>query len=340
MSTASSRNHPERLLTLERLLTEPIPAGVEPAPVLLDPLLGHVVGSVRRPGRVVHEERLVGHERLLLAHPTDRLVGHVLGEVVALVRRLGGIDRNRALVERREVLIGLAADEAVEVLEAAATRRPRVERPERAGLPDRHLVALAELGRRVPVELECHRQRCLVLGKHRRVPGSRGRHLGDAAHVHRMVVAAGQQRLTCRRAQRRGVEPIEFHASVRQPFRRRRVHRPTEGAARPEPAIVDQDDQHIGSAFRRPDIPDRRELGRRILRVVRGQTHVLDLGNGQDRPLNLCAHGRRALPHRHARQTLCPTMAHSLSRRSRIAVDAVLGVQPLAAGVLTLCPSK
>ena len=55
---------------------------------LSDHSFGHVVRRVRRARREVHEERLVGHERLLLAHPRDRLVGHVLGEVVALLGRL------------------------------------------------------------------------------------------------------------------------------------------------------------------------------------------------------------------------------------------------------------
>src|SRR6186713_3630250 len=105
--------------------------------------------SVRRARCEVHEERLVGHERLLLARPLDRLVGHVLGEVVALLRRLLRLYRRRALVDRRVVLVRLAADEAVEVLEAAAAARPGVERAHRARLPDRHLVALAELCGRI-----------------------------------------------------------------------------------------------------------------------------------------------------------------------------------------------
>ena len=61
-------------------------------------------------------------------------------------------------------LVGLAADEAVEVLEAATAGRPAVERPRRAGLPDRHLVALAELGGRVAVELERQGEGSLVFG--------------------------------------------------------------------------------------------------------------------------------------------------------------------------------
>src|SRR4029453_2867352 len=110
-------------------------------------------GGGRRPRGEVHEEGLVGHERLLLARPLDRLVGHVLGEVVALLGRLLRLYRRRAFVDRWVVLIRLTADEAVEVFESTAGR-PGLERPHRAGLPDRHLVALAELRRRIAVQLQ------------------------------------------------------------------------------------------------------------------------------------------------------------------------------------------
>src|SRR5215204_830684 len=70
--------------------------------------------------RVVHEERLLGHERLLLTHPVDRAVGHVLGEVVALLGRPVWLHRHFVLVDRRRILVGLPTEEAVEVLESAS----------------------------------------------------------------------------------------------------------------------------------------------------------------------------------------------------------------------------
>ena len=153
------RDHAGVLLPGEGLLAQRVPALVEPPAVLVRPLGRHVVRRVRRPGREVGEERLVPHQRLLLPHPVDRVVGHVLGEVVALLRRPVRLDGHRVAVERRGVLVGLAAEEPVEVLEPATTARPVVERPHRAGLPDRHLVALAELGRGVAVQLQRLRQR-------------------------------------------------------------------------------------------------------------------------------------------------------------------------------------
>ena len=198
------------LLACERLLTQLVPALIELALVLLDPVLRHVVRRVAGAGREIHEERLVGHQRLLLPRPLDRLVRHVLGEVVALLGRLLRLDCRRAFVDRGIPLVGFAADETVEVLEAAAAGRPLIERTHRARLPDRHFVALAELRRRVAIELERHGQWRLVLRQHRRVARGSGRDFADATHVDRVVIAARQQRLPRRRAQRRRVEAVEL----------------------------------------------------------------------------------------------------------------------------------
>ena len=123
----------ELLLAGERPLAERVPPLVELALVLVRPLRRHVMRRVRRTGREVDEERLVGHERLLLPDPVDRLVGHVLGEVVALLRRPVRLDRRRAVVDRGRVLVRLSADEAVEVLEARR-RRSATSRTAPSGL--------------------------------------------------------------------------------------------------------------------------------------------------------------------------------------------------------------
>jgi hypothetical protein len=106
---------------------------------------------MRRAGREVDEEGLVGHERLLLVHPVDGVIGQVFGEVVALLRGLLGLHRPGAFVEGRVILVGFTADEAVEVLKTAAGG-PLSEGTHRAGLPQRHFVALAELRRGVAVQ--------------------------------------------------------------------------------------------------------------------------------------------------------------------------------------------
>ena len=155
-------------------------------------------------------------------------------------------------------------------------------------------MALAELGRRIAVELQRQRQRRLGVRQHRGVAGCRGRGLGDAAHADRMMVAAGQQRLPRRRAQRRGVEPGVLQPARGQLLEVGRLARPAEGAAGAEADVVDQDDQHVGRALGRPHIPDRRIAGVRILRVIGRQADMRDIGNRKDSPGNLgIGHGSR-----------------------------------------------
>ena len=179
------------LLAGEGLLADRVPAGVEAALVFVAPFLRRVVRRMGRSGGEVHEERLVGHQRLLLPDPGDRVIRQILGEVVALLRRLRRLDRRDAVVERRVVLVGLRADEPVEVLEAAA-QGPLAERPYRARLPDRHLVALPQLGGAVAVEFHGLRQRRSGIRSDGVVAGRRGGDLRDAAHADRVVVAAGK----------------------------------------------------------------------------------------------------------------------------------------------------
>ena len=291
VSSASARDHAELLLAGERLLAEAVPALVELALVLVGPLLRHVVRRVGGAGGEVDEERLVGHQRLLLAHPVDGLIGHVLGEVVALLGRPLGLDRHRVAVDRRRPLVRLAADEAVEVLEPGSGR-PLRERAHRARLPHRHLVALAELRRRVAVQLQRLGQRGGRVGADRVVARRRGGDLGDAAHADGVVVAAGQQRLAGRRAQRRGVEAVEAQAAGGESLGRRAADRAAERARGGEADVVDEHDQHVRRAARWPQRLDRRERRRRVLRVVGHQPGVRLVGDRQHVPTQLIAVAR------------------------------------------------
>lgn len=130
-----------------------VPAHIEAAPVLVGPLPRNVVGRVGGARGEVHEERPVGGQCLLLSDPAEGLVGHVRHEMVTLLGRAVHLDRRGALVQTRIPLVSLATDKPVEVFETTAAAGPRVERPDRAGLPDRDFVALAELGGVVAVEL-------------------------------------------------------------------------------------------------------------------------------------------------------------------------------------------
>ncbi len=285
------RHDAELLLAGEDLLAQLVPALIEPALVLVGPLLRNVVWRVGSPRREVDEERLVGHERLLRADPRDRLVGHVLGEVVALLGRLVGLDRSGSFVDRGVVLVRLAADEAVEVLEASAAGRPRVERTERARLPDRNLVALAELRCRIAVHDQRLRERSAGVRPQRVVAGRRRRELGDDAHSDRVMVATGEERGSGRRAERRRVEAVVLETLSGETLGRRCAARTTECARSCEADVVQQDDKNVRCPVGRPQWLDRRKLRLRVLRVegrrpavrlVGDRKHIsLDLGGTQ-----------------------------------------------------------
>jgi hypothetical protein len=237
-------NHTQLLLPGQDLLPQRVPTGVETTLVPVRPLGRHMVRRMRRTRSEVHKERLVRHQRLLLADPADRLVGHVHGEVVALLGRRLRLHRGGALVDRRVVLVRLPTDEAVEVLKPRA-RRPRIKRAHGAALPDRHLMALTELRRRIAIQPQRLRQRSARVRPDRAVARRRRGQLSDHAHPHRMVVTAGEQRRPRRRAQRRGVEAVVLQPARRQPLRSRCLTRPAKRARRAETDIIKQDHQHI-----------------------------------------------------------------------------------------------
>ena len=131
--------------------------------VLTSPFLGHMVRGVRRTRRKVYEEGFVGHQRLLLANPVDGMICQVFSQVVSLLRHHQRVRPEFGPHTTRIPLVTLAANEAVEVLEAAAARRPVLKRPHRTAFPNRHFVALAEHGCGVAVQLQGqgHRRFCV-----------------------------------------------------------------------------------------------------------------------------------------------------------------------------------
>ena len=124
------RDDAHLLLLREGQLALLVPAVVELALELVDPVLRGVVRRVGGAGRVVGEERLVRRHGLLHPDPADRLVGQVAVEVV-VGDVMGRLDRSRVLEDRRRPLVGVAADEAVEVFEAQARQaRGQTARPD------------------------------------------------------------------------------------------------------------------------------------------------------------------------------------------------------------------
>ena len=243
------RDDAQLLLALERFNSHLVPALVELALVLVGPLLRHVVRRMRRPGCVVDEERLVGRHRLLRLDPVDRLVGHVHGEVVVVhLRRL---DLDRPVVDERIPLVGLTADEAVELVESLM-RGPAIERSRHTRLPRGRLVPLAERAGAVSVEpqhLGEWRNAVRVLPG---VAGKRRRRLHDRAGVDGVMIASGLERVARRRAQRRRVEVVEAQASRGDLIHRRRADGTAEGARPAEADVVDQHDHDVGRVARAP----------------------------------------------------------------------------------------
>ena len=206
---------------------------------------------VRRARSEVHEERPIRGHRLLELHPGDRLVGHVGHEVI--VRILRHLHQVGAVVESRRPLVRLPTDEAVELVEPGA-RRPTIGRAGDAGLPGRGLVALAVGGGAVAVEAQHLGERRDVVRTLARVPRERGRRLGDAGHIVRVVIAAREQRRARRRTDGRVVEGVVAQPLVRQTIGGRHAHGATESARDAEAHVVDQDEQNVRSARRAPSL--------------------------------------------------------------------------------------
>ena len=243
------RDHAQLLLTGERLLAQLVPAAAELPLVLGDPLLGHVVRGVRRAGGEVHVEGLVRRQGLLGADPVDRLVGHVHGEVI--VGALLVLDAHRAVEDGRSPLVGLAADEAVELVEAGA-RGPAVVRAGHRDLPRRGFVVLAEGGGAVAVLPQDLGQGRDGPWAHAGVAGKGGGELHDGAGVVGMVVVAGQQGRAGRAAERGRMEAVVLQAAGRQLLQRRHADGSAEGAAVAEADVVDQHDHDVGCALPGP----------------------------------------------------------------------------------------
>ncbi|MCY1237613.1 hypothetical protein D9M72_503170 [compost metagenome] len=109
-------------------LAKLVPALVEEVHVadLLDPFRRGVVRRMGAAGHVVDEERLVRRDLLQLLHVLYGIVGHCRGQV-PLGLAFERVDGRGVAKQVRLPLAGVAADEAVEILEAHSAR-PLIER--------------------------------------------------------------------------------------------------------------------------------------------------------------------------------------------------------------------
>lgn len=110
----------QRLLVGQRDLAVSLVALVESAAVFVGPLRGDLMWRVTGSGTQVHEPRLVGGGRPVVAQKADCAVGEVLGQVVALFRGGRRIDGPAVTDQARVPLVGHAVEESVEPVESSA----------------------------------------------------------------------------------------------------------------------------------------------------------------------------------------------------------------------------
>ena len=283
------RHDAQELLVGENSLAQFFPAIVEQmqSADLVDPFLRRMMRRVRAARYVIDEPRLGGRELLQLLHVLDRLVGHGRGQVPAGIA-LEGEDRCRVAEQVRLPLARVAADEAVEVLEAHAGR-PLVEGPGLAVREEWRVVVLAEPRGRIPVVFQDGADGALLDGDDRVVTGKPGCYFADHPKAHRMMVASGDERRPRRRAERGGVEVRVAQPALGDAIQGRGRDDSAEGPRRAEAVVVGHDQQHVGRALRRHNAgrPPRRRLRGLLL------DHPAELRIGR-RKLFSVDRGRRA----------------------------------------------
>ena len=242
------RDDAHLLLTLEDDAPVLVPAHVELAVVLLDPLTGRMVRRLAGGGGVVEQERLVGRVDVRVEDEADGVVDRVLVEVVALLGRLLGLDRVVVVDELGIPAAALAAEPAVEALEAAS-ERPAVEGPGRRAVLGGRDVPLAADEGVVALGLEDLRDHP-VLERHARISaGIAGGDLGDGRDVVRVVVAAREDAGARGRAEGRRVHVRVTQAAFGEAVEGRRLDEPAEGAGLPVADVVEHEEDHVRGAL-------------------------------------------------------------------------------------------
>ena len=150
----------------------------------------------------------------------------------------------------RRPLVGLAAHEPVEVIEAHSAR-PLIEGAGETLLGARRVVVLAEPRRGIAVLPQDLADGGVVPPDDGVVARESGGLLGDHAEADRVMIAPGDQRRARRRAQRRGVELRVAQPRLRDPVQRRRRDDTAEGARDAVALVVGHDQQHVGRALGR-----------------------------------------------------------------------------------------
>ena len=294
-------NHAELLLVRENRFAQLLVAVVEQVHRvdLVHPLFLRMMRRMRGARHVVEEDRLAGIGLVDAVHPVDGVVGHGGDQVpgwllagdgpdlrlwIRSIHLQGALMANpridlRGVAEQvRSPLVGIATDEAVEIIEAHAVR-PLSERPGLAGLVRRCVVILAEPRRRVTVVAQDATDGGIVHANDAVVAGETGGLFGDHAEADRVVIAPGERRGTRRRAQRSRENAVVAQAFIGDAVHGRCRDDAAEGARNAETRVVGHDKQDVGRVLGRHDA--RRPPLRGINRVILDHPAEFRLGRGK-----------------------------------------------------------
>src|SRR5262245_61287798 len=83
------------------------------------------------------------------------------------------------------------------------------------------------------------------------------------------------------------MKAVVSQSRLGETFGRRSCAWTAERTRRTETCVIDQDHEHVGCAFRRPQITDRRVFGVRIFRVIGRQARQLEVRNRQGLTLDI-----------------------------------------------------
>ena len=238
---------------------------------------------------------LVGLVGRMVGQVAQRLIHQVHAQVVAGLEVAGRGNLRVVAHQLGRVLVGLGVHETVEAVIAPA-QRPAVERAGRAGLGQRgdmpfadHVVGIALRAQHLGQRRSLGRDLAAVTGVSRV-------EVGQAAHAHPVVVAAGHQRGAGGRAHRRGVKTRQAQTPRSQRVDGRGADRRAVTAEIGKAHIIEQHDQHVGLLGRAVDArrPPRRGLRNRLADLAGKVRHLVTLG--VLRWLDAKQSGRLALP--------------------------------------------
>ena len=251
---AGSRRHNAALdLALQPRLADGVPAGIEPALVLVEKRLRRLVRRVHGAEREIHEEGFRRRERYVVGQELHRVIDEVFVERIALLRRLRRRDMLVVAGQARPELVGQRLEEAVVFLEAAS-QRPVVEWTDGRKLVGRGEVPLADRVGGIALLPEHIGNRCGVVADQAALRRKAAVGIGDGRHADSVVVAPGKQGCSRWRAERGRMEIVVDQPARCERVDVRRLDLAAVAAEAAEAHVVEEHHEDIGAAVLRPEL--------------------------------------------------------------------------------------